>query len=94
MGNRLFMLVSPCCNLVCAFATVFSEKSPILGAKVAKTSILAFLSVFLGTSLGALAFITEVAKVDGKQLKTSRVLLHNEKITKKAVGVLFGTHFV
>ena len=41
---------------LCAFATVFSEKSPILGAKVAKTSILAFLSVFLGTSLGALDF--------------------------------------
>ena len=47
------MLVFPCCNLVCAFAAVFSEKSPILGAKVAKTSILAFLSVFLGTSASA-----------------------------------------
>ena len=56
MGNRLFMLIFHCCNLVCAFATVFREKSPILGAKVAKTSILAFLSVFLGTSLGALDF--------------------------------------
>ena len=29
------MAVFPCCNLVCAFAAVFSEKSPILGAKVA-----------------------------------------------------------
>ena len=47
------MLVFPCCNLVCAFAAVFSEKSPILGAKVAKTSLLAFLSVFLGTSASA-----------------------------------------
>ena len=47
------MLVFPCCDLVCAFAAVFSEKSPILGAKVAKTSILAFLSVFLGTSASA-----------------------------------------
>ena len=47
------MLVFSCCNLVCAFAAVFSEKSPILGAKVAKTSILAFLSVFLGTSASA-----------------------------------------
>ena len=44
------MLVFPFCNLVCAFAAVFSEKSPILGAKVVKTSFLAFLSVFLGTS--------------------------------------------
>ena len=48
------MLVFPCCNLVCAFAAVFSEKSPILGAKVAKTLFLAFLSVFLGTSASAL----------------------------------------
>ena len=48
------MLVCPCCNLVCAFAAVFSEKSPILRAKVAKTSFLAFLSVFLGTSASAL----------------------------------------
>ena len=44
MGNRLFMLVFPCCNLVCAFAAVFSEKSQILGAKLAKLSILAFSS--------------------------------------------------
>ena len=49
MGNRFFMLVFPCCNLVCAFAAVFGEKSPILGAKEAKKSFLAFLSVFLGT---------------------------------------------
>ena len=48
------MLIFPCFNLVCAFAAVFSEKSPILGAKVAKTSFLAFLSVFLGTSASAL----------------------------------------
>ena len=48
------MLVFPCCNLVCAFAVIFSEKSPILGAKVAKTSFLAFLSVFLRTRASAL----------------------------------------
>ena len=48
------MLVFPCCNVVCAFAAVFSEKSSILGAKVAKTSFLAFLSVFLGTRRSAL----------------------------------------
>ena len=48
------MLVFPCCHLVCAFAPIFSEKSPILGAKVAKTSFLEFLSVFLGTSASAL----------------------------------------
>ena len=53
-GVSFFMLVFPCCNLVCAFAAVFSEKCPILGAKVAKTSFLAFLSVFLGTSASAL----------------------------------------
>ena len=34
----------PCCNLVCAFAAVFSEKSPILGTKVAKTSF--FFGIF------------------------------------------------
>ena len=50
------MLVSPCCNLLCAFAPVFSEKSAFLSAKVAKTSFLAFLSVFLGMSIGALDF--------------------------------------
>ena len=48
------MLVLPCCNLMCAFAAVFSEKSSILGAKVSKTSFLAFLSVFRGTSASAL----------------------------------------
>ena len=53
MGNRLVRLVLPYCNSVCAFAAVFSEKSPILGAKVEKTSFLAFLSVFLGTSASA-----------------------------------------
>ena len=53
-GNHLFMLVFPCCKVVCAFAAVFSEKSPILCARVAKTSLLAFLSVFLGTSTSAL----------------------------------------
>ena len=31
--------------------------------------------------------------MDRKQLKTSRVLLHNVKITKKAVGVLFRDAF-
>ena len=54
MGNRFFMLVFPFCNLVSAFAAVFSEKIAILGTKVAKTSILGFLSVFLGTSASAL----------------------------------------
>ena len=54
MGNRFFLLVFPCCNLVCAFAAVFNGKSPILGAKVAKTTFLAFLSFFLGTSASAL----------------------------------------
>ena len=53
MRNRLVRLVLPYCNSVCAFAAVFSEKSPILGAKVEKTSFLAFLSVFLGTSASA-----------------------------------------
>ena len=48
------MLVFPCCNLVCAFEAVFSEKIVILSAKVAKTSLLAILSVFLGTSASAL----------------------------------------
>ena len=54
MGNRLFTLFCLCCNLVCAFAAVFSEKSAILSAKVAKSSFLAFLSVFFGTSIRAL----------------------------------------
>ena len=45
-GNCIFMLSFFCCILVCAFAAVFSEKSPILGAKLAKTSFLAFLSGF------------------------------------------------
>ena len=36
-GNCLVRLVSPCCNSVCAFAPVFSEKSAIFSAKVAKT---------------------------------------------------------
>ena len=53
MRNRLVRLVLPYCNSVCAFAAVFSEKSPILGAKVEKTSFLAFLSVFRGTSASA-----------------------------------------
>ena len=53
MGNCLVRLVLPYCNSVCAFAAVFSEKSPILGAKVEKTSFLAFLSLFLGTSASA-----------------------------------------
>ena len=48
------MLVFPCCNLVCAFAAVFKEKSAILSAKVAKTSLLPFLNVFLGTRASAL----------------------------------------
>ena len=39
---------------MCAFAAILSENCPILGAKVAKTSFLAFLSVFLGTSVTAL----------------------------------------
>ena len=38
---------------VCVFAAVFSEKSPILGAKVEKTLFLAFFSVFRGTSASA-----------------------------------------
>ena len=50
MKNRLVGLVLPYCNSVCAFAAVFSEKSPILGAKEEKTSFLAFFSVFRGTS--------------------------------------------
>ena len=54
-GNRLCMLVLPCCNLVSAFAPVFSEKRAFLSAKVAKTSFLAFLSVFFGTSSSALS---------------------------------------
>ena len=53
MGNCLVRLVLPYCNSVCAFAAVFSEKSPILGAKVEKTSFLAFFSVFRGTSASA-----------------------------------------
>ena len=36
-GNCLVSLVSSCCNSVCAFAPVFSEKSVIFSAKVAKT---------------------------------------------------------
>ena len=53
MRNHLVRLVLPYCNSVCAFAAVFSEKSPILGAKVEKTSFLAFLSVFRGTRASA-----------------------------------------
>ena len=53
MRNRLVRLVFPYCNSVCAFAAVFYEKSPILGAKVEKTSFLAFLSVFRDTSASA-----------------------------------------
>ena len=53
MRNRLVRLVLPYCNSVCAFAAVFSEISPILGAKVEKTSFLAFLSVFRDTSASA-----------------------------------------
>ena len=52
-GNRLARLVSPCCSSVCAFVPVFSEKSAIFSAKVAKTRFLAFLSTFLGTSASA-----------------------------------------
>ena len=37
-------------HLACAFAPVFSEKSTIFSANVAKTSLLAFLSVALGTN--------------------------------------------
>ena len=53
MRKRLVRLVLPYCNSVCAFAAVFSEKSPILGAKVEKTSFWAFLSVFRGMSASA-----------------------------------------
>ena len=53
-SNHLCMLVLPFFNLVCAFAFVFSEKSAFMSAKVAKTSFLAFLSVFIGTSTSAL----------------------------------------
>ena len=44
------MPVFPCSKSVCAFAVVFSEKSPILGTKVAKKSFFHFLSVILGTN--------------------------------------------
>ena len=54
MGNRLVRLILPYCNSVCAFAAVFSEKSPILGAKVKKKTLFsAFFSVFRGTSASA-----------------------------------------
>ena len=53
-GKCLFIIILPCCNLVCAFAPVFNEKSAILSAKVAKTSFLAFLRVFIGTRASAL----------------------------------------
>ena len=61
-GKPLCMLVLPCCNLVCAFAPVFSEKSAFLSAKVAKTSFLAFLSVFLVTSSNALCINHSTSK--------------------------------
>ena len=52
-GNCLVSLVSSCCNLECACAPVFSEKSAFLSVKIAITSFLAFLSTFLGTSASA-----------------------------------------
>ena len=61
-GNHFCMLVSPCFNLVCAFAPVLSEKSAFLCAKVAKTSFLAFLKFFLGTSSSALCIIHSTCK--------------------------------
>ena len=56
------MLVLPCCNLVCDIVPFFSEKSAILSAKIAKTSFLAFLSVFRGTSLSALCISHSTCK--------------------------------
>ena len=88
------MLVVPYCNSVRAFAAVSNEKSPILGAKEAKTSFLAFLSFFVVRVRALYVLATEVAEVFAKQLDTSRVLLHNVTSTRKAVGVLFETQFV
>ena len=93
-GNRLFMLILPCHNQLFAFALVFSEKRAISSAKVAKTSFLAFLMVFLVGARALYLSIPAVARMDTKQLETHRVLLHYRKSTTKAVGVLFRTHFV
>ena len=51
---HLVMLACPCGNSMCAFAAVFSEKSAIFKAKVARTSFLGFFDTFLGTSASSL----------------------------------------
>ena len=92
-GNRFSMLVLPYCNLVCAFASVFCEKNAIFSAKVAKTSFLEFLRFYL-VRVRALYVSIPALAMDEKQLETARVLLHIVMSTRKAIGVLFGTHFV
>ena len=66
MRNCLVRLVLSYCNSVCAFAAVFSEKSPILGAKVEKTSFLAFFGVFRGTSASAQSISHRSCKIGCK----------------------------
>ena len=65
-----------------------------MAAKIVKTSFFGFLSGFFVRARAHQMSTTEAAKTDGKQLKTSRLLLHSEMITEKVVEVLFETQFV
>ena len=87
------MLILPCCNLVCAFAPVCSEKVRFLVQKSQKRDFWQILVLFLVRARALEVLATAVAKMNRKQPKTLRVMLHNVTTTRKAVGVLFETHF-
>ena len=88
------MHVFSCCNLVCAFAPVFSEKNRDFECKSCKKVVFGIFECFFLLRARALYVLARaVAKTNKKQPKALRVLLHNVTTTRKAVGVLFETHF-
>ena len=81
-------------QLIVCFCICFQWKKCVFECTSCKNVVFGILECFSWYELKRSMYQSQHLQNDGKQLKTFRVLLRKVMSTRKAVGVLFGTHCV